>query len=137
MKKSYPVIFTEVDNGWFVIYVPDFEANTQGKGLADAKFMAYDIIGFSGIFMQDENQTIPEPSSFETVQAQVKNDEFVLMIDVDFVAYRVMHNKWAFRQKFYPWTWVKFIVRKIQEKRKNRQQKCQANILKQGVTIIE
>ena len=29
MKKVYPIVFTPAEEGGFVVYIPDFEINTQ------------------------------------------------------------------------------------------------------------
>lgn len=55
MKAVYPVIFTQLDDG-YMAYSPDFEINTQGGSLTDAIEMMRDAIGLMGIDMQDEKK---------------------------------------------------------------------------------
>ena len=43
-----------------VVYIPDFEINTQGKDTVDAMKMARDAIGIIGIDMEDEGESLPE-----------------------------------------------------------------------------
>ena len=55
MKTVYPVIFTQLDDG-YMAYSPDFEINTQGNSLTDAIAMMRDAIGLMGIDMQDDKK---------------------------------------------------------------------------------
>ena len=62
MKKAYPIILTPDSDG-YTVYIPDFNANTQGNDLAEAIEMARDAIGIMGIDMEDDKKALPEPSS--------------------------------------------------------------------------
>ena len=55
MKKAYPVVMTQ-GKEFLVVFVPDFNINTQGIDLPDAMEMARDAIGLVGIDMQDEGE---------------------------------------------------------------------------------
>ena len=48
MKKAYPVILSQGEK-FIVVYIPDFEINTQGENIAEAIEMARDAIGVVGI----------------------------------------------------------------------------------------
>lgn len=85
MKKAYPIILTPDSDG-YVVYIPDFNANTQGNDLAEAIEMARDAIGIMGIDMEDDKKPLPEPSS--TANFKVKENELVSLVDVDFSEYR-------------------------------------------------
>lgn len=85
MKKAYPIILTP-DSGGYVVYIPDFNANTQGNDLAEAIEMARDAIGIMGIDMEDDKKALPEPSS--TANFKVNENELVSLVDVDFSEYR-------------------------------------------------
>ena len=41
MKKTYPIVLTPDNNG-FIVYMPDFDINTQGHDLTEAIEMAAD-----------------------------------------------------------------------------------------------
>lgn len=84
MRKAYKIILTPADQGYMVT-VPDFDCNTQGEDIADALFMARDVIGAMGIALQDMGKEIPEPDSvpFETAAGDI-----VAFVDVDFTEYR-------------------------------------------------
>lgn len=86
MKAAYPVILSQ-GNTHIVVTIPDFQANTQGKDLAEAIEMARDCIGLLGMDMEDEKETIPAPSSLQTVAKQ-NSDDIVTLVDVDFDVYR-------------------------------------------------
>jgi predicted RNase H-like HicB family nuclease len=61
MKKlAYPVLFTKIKEGYYVT-VPDFDAHTQGKALADAISMARDLICLASIDLEDDGKTVPQP----------------------------------------------------------------------------
>ena len=59
MKKVYPIILTPEDEG-FSVYIPDFDANTQGETMTEAIEMARDAIGILGIDLEDENRELPD-----------------------------------------------------------------------------
>ena len=62
MKNAYPIIMTQ-GKEFIVVFVPDFNINTQGKDIPDAIEMARDAIGLMGIDMQDDGEVLPEASS--------------------------------------------------------------------------
>lgn len=84
MRKAYRIILTPADQGYMVT-VPDFNCNTQGKDIADALFMARDVIGAMGITLQDMGKGIPEADSVELTAA---TGDIVTYVDVDFTEYR-------------------------------------------------
>ena len=71
-----------------MVYIPDFNINTQGKDITDAIEMARDAIGIMGIDMQDEGEEIPMASSFTEVQSTAEDGSIVSLVDVDFAEYR-------------------------------------------------
>ena len=84
MKIVYPVVFTPLEEGGYMAYVPDLQINTSGKDLADAIFMARDAIGLMGIDLEDDKKPFPTPST--TVPHE--DSEIVSLVDVDLFAYR-------------------------------------------------
>lgn len=95
MKNSYPVLLIPEKKG-FTVYIPDFDINTQGKGLTEAIEMARDAIGLMGIDMEDDKKALPSPSSLESIQAE--NNEIVSLVDVDFSDYRRRHEMRAVKK---------------------------------------
>ena len=84
MKTAYPIILTPADIG-YVVYVPDFQINTEGRDIADAIDMAVDAIGLCGIARQDMGQEIPPASSSIP---KCDEGEIAAFAVVDFDAYR-------------------------------------------------
>lgn len=84
MRKAYKIILTKDTEGYLVT-VPDFNCNTQGKDIGEALFMARDVIGSMGISLEDIGKEIPEP---DTATFTAKADEIVTYVDVDFTEYR-------------------------------------------------
>ena len=46
MKEAYPIVISPADGG-YIVYIPDFDINTEGNSLTDAIEMARDAIGQS------------------------------------------------------------------------------------------
>lgn len=84
MRKVYPVILTPSDNG-YVVYVPDFNVNTEGSDPDEALYMARDVIYTMGLVYRDEKKPYPEP---KTMTPPHKANEIVSLVDVDFDEYR-------------------------------------------------
>lgn len=85
MKVVYPVIFTQLDDG-YMAYSPDFENNTQGDSLTDAIEMMRDAIGLMGIDMQDDKKEIPAPSDPASIRTNA--GEVISLVGIDFAEYR-------------------------------------------------
>ena len=84
MRTAYKIILTKSPEGYLVT-VPDFDCNTQGKDIADAMFMARDVIGLMGITMEDMGNEIPDP---DTAAYELSDGDIELYVDVDFTEYR-------------------------------------------------
>jgi len=85
MKNSYPIILIPDETG-FVVYIPDFDINTQGESLTEAIEMARDAIGLMGITMEDDGENIPTATPMKDVNHN--ENEIVSLVDVDFTEYR-------------------------------------------------
>ena len=85
----YPIVISP-DGDWYVVRIPDFDCGTQGKGMAEAIFMAKDAIGLMGITYEDDGELIPKPSTTEPAH---EPGEMVAWVDVDFKRYRLMHDQ--------------------------------------------
>lgn len=110
MKLAYPVILSK-GKDHIVVYVPDFNINTQGKDYADALEMARDAIGLMGIDMEDEREPLPTPSELETVKKESEAD-VVSLVDVDFAAYRRQHDMRTVRRNVTLPSWLNFEAEK-------------------------
>ncbi len=87
MKQAYPIIMTR-GKEFIVVFIPDFDINTQGKDIPDAMEMARDAIGLMGIDMEDDGEALPSASSLTDVQKNAPSGSVVSLVDVDFAEYR-------------------------------------------------
>lgn len=87
MKKSYPIIMTQ-GSEQIVVYVPDFDINTQGADTADAMEMARDAIAAVGIDMLEDGEQLPCASDAEEIRKNAQKGSIVMLADVDFGEYR-------------------------------------------------
>ena len=88
MTVVYPVVFTPLEEGGYLAYVPDLKINTHGEDLAQAILMARDAIGVIGLDIEDDGDPLPVPS--KSVPHQ--DNEIVSLVDVDLAAYRRAHD---------------------------------------------
>ncbi len=88
MKYCYPIILSEMQEGGYLVYVPDMQINTTGTDLSNALEMAKDAIELCGVGYEDEKLPIPKGSPLESIKA--KKGEIILAVNVDFEAYRRM-----------------------------------------------
>lgn len=110
MKKAYPVILTQ-GKTHIIAYVPDFEINTQGQDVAEAIRMTRDAIGITGIDMEDENETLPEPTAFSEIKPE-SADDIVTLVDVDFDEYRRKNDMRAVKKNCTIPSWLNFEAEK-------------------------
>jgi predicted RNase H-like HicB family nuclease len=103
MKKAYPITIT-LDGEFYMVYVHDFELNTQGESVAEAMEMARDVIGMAGCYKQDEGVEIPEPSKLEDVRTEAC--AVLTLVDVDFEEYRRKHDKRTVRKNLTIPSWL-------------------------------
>lgn len=94
MKKAYPVLLTPDSTG-YTVYIPDFDANTQGESLPEAIEMARDAIGLMGIDYEDDGKQIPEPNPGKI---KAPDGSLVSLVDVDFTDYRRRNDMRAVRK---------------------------------------
>jgi len=73
--RTYKVILTPANQGYMVT-VPDFKCNTQGKDMDEALFMAKDVIELMAASLKD----IPKPDSVDFIASP---DDIIKYIKVD------------------------------------------------------
>ncbi len=110
MKKVYPIILREKENG-FIVYIPDFNINTEGKDYAEAIYMARDAIGLMGIDMEDDGETLPEPSDITQMKKE-KESDIITLIDIDFTEYRRKNDLKTVRRNVTLPSWLDFEAEK-------------------------
>jgi predicted RNase H-like HicB family nuclease len=94
-----------------VVYIPDFDINTQGKDYADAMEMARDAIGIVGIDMEDDNEALPKPSELSQTLKRHESD-IVTLVDVDFAEYRRKNDMRAVKKNCTIPSWLNFEAEK-------------------------
>ena len=104
MKTAYPIVMSKGDKH-IVVYIPDFNINTQGTDYANAIEMARDAIGIMGIDMEDEKKPIPIPSEFASIKLE-NTDDVVSLVDVDFTEYRKAHDNRTVRRNITLPSWL-------------------------------
>ena len=111
MKNAYPVIMTH-GKEFNVVFIPDFNINTQGKDVPDAIEMARDAIGLMGIDMQDNGESLPKSSSITSVQAEAPSGAIVSLVDVDFAEYRRKNDMRVVKKNCTIPSWLNFEAEK-------------------------
>lgn len=84
MKKAYPIILKPDEFGYFVT-IPDISRNARGRDIANAIYMARNVLGMWAVCEQDEGRLVPEPSS---VPLQCAENDIITYVDIDFDEYR-------------------------------------------------
>ena len=107
MKEAYPIIMTQ-GKEFIVVYIPDFDINTQGEDVPDAIEMARDAIGLMGIDMQDDGEALPEASSIAAAQAKAPAGAIVSLVDVDFDEYRRKNDLRTVKQNCTIPSWLNY-----------------------------
>lgn len=107
MKNAYPIIMTQ-GKEFIVVFIPDFNVNTQGKDVLDAIEMARDAIGIMGIDMQDDGEPLPEASSLADVQRTAPEGAVVSLVDIDFEEYRRKNDMRAVKKNCTIPSWLNF-----------------------------
>lgn len=90
-KYTYPAVFTPEENGAYSVYFPDFEScYTCGDNLADAIYMAQDVLAYTIYDLQHEGHALPsasDPSAFS-----LADGEFVNFVACDTLEYIKRHS---------------------------------------------
>ena len=107
MKNAYPIVMTR-EKKFIVVFIPDFNINTQGKDVPDAIEMARDAIGLMGIDMQDNGEALPGASSIASVQAEAPSDMIVSLVDIDFAEYRRKNDRRVVKKNCTIPSWLNF-----------------------------
>ena len=63
MTVVYPVVFTPLEEGGYLAYVPDLKINTHGEDLAQAILKARDASGVIGLDIEDDGDPLPPSRS--------------------------------------------------------------------------
>lgn len=96
MKNAYPIVMTPAEEGGYIVYIPDFDINTQGETLFDAIMMSRDAIGLIGLDIEDNGKSLPTPTNLNVLK-QGKGD-IATLVDVDFTQYRKRNSNRAVKK---------------------------------------
>ncbi len=104
MKNAYPITISQ-GSDFQVVYIPDFDINTQGVDLAEAMEMARDAIGMMGCLLEDEKKPLPQPSKIAVIKKESEND-ILTLVDVDFTEYRRKHEMRSIKKTLTVPSWL-------------------------------
>ena len=105
MKDVYPILLKKGSKDNYIVFIPDFNINTEGEDMATAIEMARDAIGIVGIDMEDEHEDLPKPSAMATIE--VSKDEFVSLVE-----YRRKNDMRTIRKNCTIPSWLNFEAEK-------------------------
>ena len=87
MKYAYTAVFTPEKNGLFSVNFPDLQGcYTSGDNMADAVYMAQDVLNLTLYDLEQDNKPIPEASKPHGIK--VTGEQFTSVIAVDTETYR-------------------------------------------------
>ena len=105
-KYLYPAIFTPEDGGYYIRF-PDFEScYTDADDLMSAMKMANDVLCLTLYDLEQEKGNIPAASSAQSIQKQLKEDEFVTLIACDTIEYRKFFDNKAVKKTLSIPSWL-------------------------------
>lgn len=82
--KYYYYAVLEKEEEYYNVSFPDLAGvNTFGEGINEAVEMANDALGGHLLVMEDDNDTIPEPSDFHTLVGNLESNQQLQLITVD------------------------------------------------------
>lgn len=111
MKIAYPIIMTKGEK-FIVVFIPDFNINTQGKDIPDSIEMARDAIGLIGTDMEDDGEVLPDASSLDDVRTNAPSNSIVSLVDVDFDEYRKKNDMRAVKKNCTLPSWLNYEAKK-------------------------
>ena len=96
-KYVYPAIFTKEENGLYSVDFPDIKGCvTCGDDLADALYMAQDVLAFTLYDYERDNKKVPVPSEPDSIE--VPNGSFVNCVLCDTLEYQKRNNNKAVKK---------------------------------------
>ncbi|MBR1849412.1 MAG: type II toxin-antitoxin system HicB family antitoxin [Lachnospiraceae bacterium] len=97
MRYCYPAIFEMEDDGKYAVEFPDLEGcYTSGDNLADAIYMAQDVLAFTLYNYEKEKREIPKPSQHNKLK--ITKGAFINEIACDTFEYQKRNNNKAVKK---------------------------------------
>lgn len=96
-KYAYPAVFAPAQEGGYTVNFPDLEGCfTEGDDMAEALYMAEDVLALTLYGYETDGRKIPVPSSPSSIE--LGPGEFVNFVACDTLAYRKMYNSKAVKK---------------------------------------
>ena len=109
-RVVYPVILVETDHKKMLyhVHVPDFDCDTSGKDLADALYMAEDLIALMSVTYEDEGKELPAPTPLSEVQfdEDFRERSEKTLVAADIKAYRAKIDNRAVKKTLSIPSWL-------------------------------
>jgi len=103
MKYVYPAVFEEAEEGGYNVSVPDIPGTfTCGDDMADAIFMAEDVIAMMLADYEDEKKPVPVPSQIK----DIKTDGIVSLVRADTDEWRKLVDNKAVKKTLSIPSWL-------------------------------
>jgi len=92
MKYAYTAVFTPEQNGLFNVNFPDLSGcYTSGDDMADAIYMAQDVLCLTLYDLEQDNK--PIPAARKPIDIKITGDQFTSVIAADTTKYRRYYEK--------------------------------------------
>jgi predicted RNase H-like HicB family nuclease len=93
MKHTYTAVFTPEKNGLISVSFPDLQGcYTSGDDIADAIFMAQDVLCLTLYDLEQDNSPIPKASNQHDIEVLANQFTSIIAVDTD-VYHRFYENK--------------------------------------------
>ena len=104
----------------FLVFIPDLDIITEAKDFTDGIEMARDAIGITVISMEDNKESVPDPSSSEIAFEKLKEQAFDMdvsnvittYVDVDIMEYRRKTDTRSVRKNVTIPSWLNYEAEK-------------------------
>lgn len=98
MKRLFfPAIFEIEKDGGYSIFFPDIAGcNTCADNIDNGYEMAFDCLGLTLSYMEDNKEHIPTPSNPSDIQ--LEPNQFLVVIEFDMLAYKKKNNSSAVKK---------------------------------------
>ena len=109
MRRVYPIVMTQGEK-YVVVFIPDFNINTQGVDFTEAIEMARDALGIMGVDMIDDGEELPNASKIKEIKAE--EGSILSLVDVDFNEYRRKNDLKAVKKNCTIPSWLNYEAEK-------------------------
>jgi len=104
VRVVYPVTIEVDDEDYYLVHSPDFDSPTFGKDLAEALYMAEDMISLLALDMIENGKELPTPTSIEEIPQ--KDGVIVTLVMGDITAYKAKLDNRAVRKNLTIPSWL-------------------------------